>query len=323
MNIYLVAIIIFAVSIVVIEMLFFAARTIKNPDRARIRRKLHRLSHNSVVSEAEQDITRKTVYSEIKALNEVLRRISLMDRVHRLLYQANAKYSPGFFLILSLLLGLCAFILISYTGHGVYLALPAAAAAAASPFLYLRRRKKKRMEKFLSQLPEALDLVARSLKAGHAFSTGMHLAADEFDDPLGPEFEVALDEINFGVPVADALRKLSQRVDCQDLNFFVVAVILQRETGGNLAQIIESIATLIRERFKFYGKVKTLAAEGVFSMWILLALPFGVAAALRFINPEYMSLLFEETAGQIMVGAVLVMMIIGYFIMRNMVQIKV
>jgi len=324
MDIYVIAILIFIISIAIIELILYAARTVKNPDRARVRQKLRKITYTPVLNEAEQqDITRKTVYSDIKVFDQVLKRITLVESLHKLLHQANAKYPAGFYIILAPLLGAGFYMILNFLGYAFYVSLPVGLAAAVSPFLYLRRKKKKRMEKFMSQLPEALDLIARSMKAGHAFSTGLKMAAEEFEDPLGPEFEIVLDEINFGVPVSDALRKMTYRVECQDLNFFVVAVILQRETGGNLAQIIEGIASLIRERFKFFGKVKTLAAEGVLSMWVLIGLPFFIVGILTFLNPEYIALLFEETLGHIMIGVALVMMVIGYFFMRNIVQIKV
>jgi tight adherence protein B len=151
----------------------------------------------------------------------------------------------------------------------------------------------------------------------------MKLAADEFDDPLGPEFDETLDEINFGVGVHDALKNLVNRVDCPDLKYFVVSVILQRETGGNLAEIIESIAHIIRERFKFKGKIRTLSAEGRLSAIILTSLPFLVAIAIRIINPEYMKALYTEPAGKVMAVVAASMMIVGIIIMKRMVQIKV
>ena len=179
------------------------------------------------------------------------------------------------------------------------------------------------MKKFQAQLPEALDLMARSLRAGHAFSTGMKLAADEFDDPLGPEFSTTLDEINFGLGVPEALINLTNRSNCQDLNFFAISVILQRETGGNLAEIMQNIASLIRERFKFYGKVKTLAAEGKFSAIILFLLPFAVAGALFVVNTAYIMTLYKEHIGRILCGVAFVLMIFGALVMRKIVDIEV
>jgi tight adherence protein B len=198
-----------------------------------------------------------------------------------------------------------------------------AASLVGIPFLYVIRKKKKRMDKFQKQLPEGLELIARSLRAGHAFTSGMKLAADEFDDPLGPEFTETLDEINFGVSVSDALKNLARRVDCADLRYFVVAVILQRETGGNLAEIIESIGYIIRERFKLRGKIRILAAEGKLSAIILVAIPFFVIIVLRFTSPEYINALLFEPAGRIMGAVALFMMVIGIFVMKKMINIKV
>ena len=179
------------------------------------------------------------------------------------------------------------------------------------------------MQKFLRQLPEALDLIARGLRAGHAFTTGLKLASESFDDPLGPEFDETLDEINFGVGVPDALKNLARRVDCPDLRFFVVSVIIQRETGGNLSEIIESIARIIRERFKFDDKLRVLSAEARFSAKVLVAFPFLILIALRFINPEYVNLLFEDPMGRMMLGIAATMMCFGIFVMTRMVKIRV
>ena len=136
------------------------------------------------------------------------------------------------------------------------------------------------MEKFERQLPEALELVSRSLKAGHAFTGGLKMVAEEFGDPVGVEFGRTLDEINFGVGVPEALTNLTQRIECEDLKFFAVSVIIQRETGGNLAEILESLGRLIRERFKFQGRVRVLSGEGRISAIVLVAIPFFIAGLL-------------------------------------------
>jgi len=184
------------------------------------------------------------------------------------------------------------------------------------------RKKKKRMAKFESQLSDALMLIARALRAGHAFTSGMKLAADEFEDPIGPEFEETIDEINFGVSVPDALRTLSRRVDCPDLGFFVVSVILQRETGGNLAEIIENLAHLIRERFRFRGKVRILSAEGRFSAAILLAFPFLLFGVLFVLNREYLVPLTTDPLGKLLVGIGAVMMLLGLQLIRRIIRVE-
>jgi tight adherence protein B len=247
----------------------------------------------------------------------------MIERLDRLRYLANAKLPAGFFILLASLFASAGFLGIHLMRKNLMLSVLTGMCAGTFPFLYLYIKKNMRMKKFQAQLPEALDLMARSLRAGHAFSTGMKLAAEEFEDPLGPEFTVTLDEINFGLGVPDALTNLVHRVDCQDLNFFVVAVILQRETGGNLAEIMENIAHLIRERFKLYGKVKTLAAEGKLSMWVLLSLPFFIFGALMVVNSKYVMTLFIEPVGRIMCGIALFMMLIGALVMRRIIDIDV
>ena len=161
----------------------------------------------------------------------------------------------------------------------------------STPFLYVWFKRKRRMQKFERQLPDALDLMSRSLKAGHAFSTGIHMMAQEFDDPVGTEFHRFERQVSLGASVEQALRALTERVRCADLRFFVVAVTIQRETGGNLAEILENISSLIKRRFKVRGRVKALTAEGRFSAMALVALPFGVALMLSFLNPRYLGVL--------------------------------
>jgi len=318
----LIAIIIFAVSIFVTEMIVYAYRTMRNPDRKKIRKRLKTFSSRKN-KDGHPDILQKKLLSDVPFLNKILLRIPGPQRLDRFLQQANAQYRLGVFILLTIILALTGFFAgVLITGNYT-LSIVIAPALAGIPFFYLCQKKKKRMEKFQRQLPEGLELIARSLKAGHSFPSGMKLAADEFDDPLGPEFDETLNEINFGVSVPDALKNLTDRIDCPDLKFFVISVILQRETGGNLAEIIESLSYIIRERFKLYGKVKILAAEGKLSAIILVALPFLIMIVLRFINPDYINTLLSEPAGRIMSGMAAFMMLIGILVMKKMVNIKV
>ena len=237
--------------------------------------------------------------------------------------QANVKYPLSVFVLLAVVLVLTGYFVLSHTMRN-----PAASAAGCNtvrvrPAVLPPVKKKNRMRKFLVQLPEGLELIARGLRAGHAFTTGMKLAADNFEDPLGTEFDETLDEINFGVSVPDALKNLAHRVDCPDLSFFVVSVVIQRETGGNLAEIIESIARIIRERFKFEDKLRVLSGEARFSAKVLVALPLFVLVALRFLNPDYGNVMYEDPLGKMMLGGAAAMMIFGIFVMMRMVKIEV
>jgi tight adherence protein B len=192
-----------------------------------------------------------------------------------------------------------------------------------TPFLYIKVKRTRRMRKFEETFPEALDLIARSLKAGHAFAAGLKMVADEMAEPIGPEFRKTFDEQNFGLPMKDSLANLTVRVPLLDVRFFSTAVMIQRETGGNLAEILENLAHVVRERFKILRQVRVYTAHGRLTGYVLLALPAFLAIALAFINPEHMQLLFREPIGHMMLGATVVMQVIGYFWIRQVVKIEV
>jgi len=222
-----------------------------------------------------------------------------------------------------LLLAFAGYVLGIFTSVNHMVIITAAILSGMAPFLFIYFKKLKRMEKFQEQLPEALELIARALKAGHSFSGGMKMVGDEFNDPIGTEFDKTLDEINFGVGVEDAMKNFSRRVDCPDLQFFVVSVLIQRETGGNLAEILEKIGHLIRERFKLYGRVRTLAAEGKLSAVILLMLPPLMALYFFIFRPEYIGLLLEDRVGITMAVSAVLLMVVGILTMKKMVAIKI
>jgi tight adherence protein B len=192
-----------------------------------------------------------------------------------------------------------------------------------APFLYIKVKRTRRMRKFEETFPEALDLVARALKAGHAFATGLKMVADEMDEPVGPEFRKTFDEQNFGLPLKDALANLTDRMPLLDVRFFATAVLIQRETGGNLSEILENLAHVVRERFKILRQVRVYTAHGRLTGYVLLALPAFLAIALMFINPEHMQLLFRERIGHMLLMSAVVMQTVGYFWIKQVVKIEV
>jgi tight adherence protein B len=193
----------------------------------------------------------------------------------------------------------------------------------ALPFLFLKIKRTRRMRVFEEAFPEALDLVSRALKAGHAFATGMKMVADEMPDPVGTEFRKAFDEQNFGLPLKDALSNMTVRMPSLDVRFFATAVLIQRETGGNLSEILENLAHVVRERFKILRQVRVYTAHGRLTGYVLLGLPVFLAIALAFINPEHMQLLFQERLGHMMLGATVIMQTVGYFWIKQVVKIEV
>ena len=191
------------------------------------------------------------------------------------------------------------------------------------PFFALNFKRGRRLRAFEEQFPEGLDLIARALKAGHAFATGLKMVADEMPEPVGPEFRKTFDEQNFGLPLKDALENLTHRVPLIDVRFFSTAVLIQRETGGNLSEILENLAHVVRERFKILRQVRVYTAHGRLTGYVLLALPAFLCIALSFINPQHMEVLFHERMGQMLLMAAAVMQFIGYMWIRQVVKIEV
>lgn len=296
-------------------------RTLQDPEKKRVQRRLRFMAQAG--SNGIDVLERRLVLSEIPLLNRILLNLSLSRRMNFLLEQAGIQSPLGVFIISSLLLAAIGFLISTRMISSYLLAGIAGIIAGTIPYLYILSKKKHRMQKFERQLPEALDLIARSLKAGNAFTGSMKMVAEEMDDPVSREFDKTLGEINFGLEVSEALKNLSHRIECPDLRFFVVAINLQRESGGNLAETLENICRLIRERFKLQGKIKVLAAEGKLSATILLALPFLIALALTYLNPDYMMLLIQDPIGHIMIGLGITMMILGALITKKITVIKI
>lgn len=194
---------------------------------------------------------------------------------------------------------------------------------AAVPFLVLIRLRSLRLRRFEEQFPEALDTLSRAIKAGHAFTTAIGMVAEEAPDPIGPEFRKTYDEQNFGLPLKEALNNLATRVPILDVRFFATAVLIQRETGGNLSEILDNLAYVVRERFKILRQVRVYTAHGRLTGYVLLGLPAALAIALSFINPEHINLLFTERMGRLMIMATVVMQTVGYVWIRKIVKIEV
>ena len=191
------------------------------------------------------------------------------------------------------------------------------------PYGFLLHRRGVRMKRFEEQFPEALDLLSRAIRAGHALQTALGMVADELKEPVGPEFKKTFDQQNFGLPLREALNELAERMPLLDVRFFVTAVLIQRDTGGNLAEILDNLAHVVRERFKIRRQIRVHTAHGRFTGYVLLALPAALAMALQVINPEHMGLLFREHMGQMMLLGAIVMQTIGFLWIRQVIKIEV
>jgi len=195
--------------------------------------------------------------------------------------------------------------------------------AGALPVMHVIRTRKARMHKFEEQFPESLEFVARSMRAGHAFSVSLEMIQREFHEPLSGEFRRTFEEHNLGLPLDDALLKLSKRVPSLDVHFFVSAVMLQKRTGGNLAEILDKLAYVIRERFKLRGRIRAISAHGRMTGAALTCIPIGVAVIMFYVNPDYVRFFFLDDVGNIMLGAAVGLQILGYTIIKQIVKIEV
>lgn len=294
------------------------------PELKRIKKQLKEIDHQSDKQIAADVSLMEHLrpLSDIPWLNKLLLRFPPAKQMDLYLIQADVASPLGVFLLLSVVLGLAGFVIMLMVTRNFWVSLSGVALGAA-PFIILRLMKNQRMKKFEQQLPDALDMIARSLRAGHSLAGGMEMVGQEFSEPLGPEFARTVTQISYGVGLEQALRNLATRVDCPDLKFLVVSVAIQRESGGNLGEIMENIARIIRERFVLRGKIRTLAAEGKFSAVILVILPFLVAMSLFVINRDYISELFMDHRGRIMIGVAVGMMMVGLYFIRRIINLKV
>ena len=319
---YLMAIAIFLTVVLLIEGGYLACRAVYAPERRRVRQRLLTLStqgHDGTPVE----IVRRRALSEVAWVNDLLVNLALMQRLGRLLEQANSRYKVGTFVGFSVALGCLGLLVGPFVVRNAYFQMLGSIVLGLTPWLSLLHQKKRRMQQFEQQLPEALDLVARALKAGHTFMVGIKMVGDEFSDPIGTEFDKMVDEINFGVSVPEALQGLAERVDCPDVNLFVTGVMLQRETGGNLAEILGKTSQVIRQRFELLGRVRVLSAEGKLSAIILIALPFAIGCAVYALNPDYLTVLFTDPIGKALMMYATSMMVMGILVIRKMIRIKV
>jgi tight adherence protein B len=269
-----------------------------------------------------RSLMKKRLLSQTPFFDAMLNKIPRMDDMDTLLTQAGVSWSMGQFLLTGLLLWLGTFIT-----TWVMLGLGAAWLLASVPIvlslLFLQHSRHQRVVRIEAQLPDTLDLMARAMQAGHAFSSAVLIVGTEGMQPIRGEFQTTFDEINFGIPTATALQHLTQRVASSDLRFFVVAVLIQLETGGNLSEILKSLSALIRDRQRIAGSVRVLTAEGRLSAWILGLLPFVIALLLTVINPEFISKLWTDPLGILMLQVSLSLMAIGVWWMWHMVRIRI
>jgi tight adherence protein B len=292
--------------------------------RVRLQRRLSdALLHSAHTEDVEVVLARNELMSEIPWVNQFMIELQATLHLKRMLDQADLHITPSRLIMFSFMAGTLGALATSVLSSFIPLMVLFGLVAASIPFIHVWWKRRKRFNEFLSLLPDALELISRALSAGHAFSEALHMVSTEMPEPIASEFRKTYEEQNLGLSLKLALENLAQRVPLLDLRMCITAVLIQRETGGNLAEILEKVAYTIRERFRILGDLKTLTTSSRMSAWLLCGLPIFVAIAVTMMNPEYMSVLWKDHRGHYLIAAALIMQITGMLIVRKILNIKI
>jgi tight adherence protein B len=317
------AVLLFFAVVLVIEAAYVWWNSHHGPVVKRLDQRIRAMSAGGQIGAGPMSILKARMLSDSPSLTQWLLKIPRIHSLDRLLIQSGRDWSVARFLTYTLALPGVGTVVALFFGLPMLLILALTALLALLPLGLVHRSRSKRIALLEQQLPEAADLISRALRAGHSFPSALGMVAEELANPLGGEFRITFDEISYGVSMNDALKNMVARVPVMDLRYFVIAVLIQREAGGNLSEILDNISQIIRERMKLLSKVRVLSAEGRLSAWILGVLPFALAGVIMLINPGFFMGLLNDSAGVKMIGASLVSMFLGIVWMRKIIRIHV
>ena len=272
---------------------------------------------------ADLHLVRDELLSSVPLLNRYLLRWSWSTRLHTYLIQAGIKMKPAKIILISAVLGVISYLMASHYDLRFEIPVIIGIAVGAIPFGVVAWMRNRRLRKFEEHFPEALDLLGRAVRAGHAFTTGLEMIAKDSPEPIAGEFRTTFEEQNFGLPLRDAMLNLAERVPLVDVRFFITALLIQKETGGNLAEILDGLAHVIRDRFRIYRDVHTRTAQGRLTAVILIALPVVMFLVLRVVNRDYVQILFDDPLGPTILAVTAGMQIVGSIILWKIINIEV
>ena len=316
------AIIVFILILAISGAVLFATRG--DSESEAVQRRLQDVSVGAVgVQQVNKSMLRDSTVSDLPALNKLLLSWSGLARLNAYIAQAGLKIKPGVLALLSAISGVALYFICYMEEWGIITAVLFGLLGFALPAMFVAIRRTQRLRKFEKNFPEAIDLLSRAIRAGHAVTAGLEMMSKETAQPVAGEFRMVFEENNFGLPLRDALHNLTERVPLVDVRFFVTGLVVQKETGGNLVELLENLASVIRERFKIRGEVRTKTAQGRFTAAILIALPPTFLLITRAINPEYTSVLFTDPLGRTLLGVGAFLQIVGSLIIWKIVNIEV
>jgi tight adherence protein B len=303
----------------------FAVLSLLDQRKSQARVLRDRLSATQKPTEAPVDVAlvRDEMMSRIPAFDTLLRRSERISALQEMLSQGDVNVRAGNFLIFCLLAAVVFGVAFMIAGGSVLFGWAGLVLGFFIPYAYASHRRAKRFQRFEEKFPEAIDTLARAVRAGHAFTTALEMIANEIAEPVAGEFRQLFEEQKFGLPVRDALLNLAYRIPLVDVKFFVTAVMLQRETGGNLAEILDNLSYVIRERFKILRQVRVHTAQGRLTMVLLMALPPTIVVVMLTLNPGFIRPLFTDPLGHVLIVAGIVLQTVGYFFIRRIIRIQV
>jgi tight adherence protein B len=304
---------------------FLVSKYVKSSDLDRIKNRLTgtNKAKKAKSGKAEASVMQQEGGDKNRLAQKIVDKYRLGPKISNFLEQAGMRWAPAR-LVHTCLLCFAAGVIFGWMfTSSVILAVALGAVVSAGPVYWIYRKRKARLHRFEELFPDALEFVSRSMRAGHAFSVSLEMIHREFQEPIAGEFRRTFEEHNLGLPIEIALQKLSTRVPSLDVHFFVSAVLLQKRTGGNLAEILDKLAYVIRERFKLRGRIRAVSAHGKMTATALSAIPAAVAVLMFFTNPDYVKFFFKDDTGNIMLGAALGLQFVGYLIMKKIVNIEV
>lgn len=316
------AVVAFVAVVLFVEALYLMWNTYHGPEAKKIEQRLQALSASADSSE-RASVLKHRMLSEMPMVDRLLHAFPRVHHLDRFILQSGLDWTVAKLLSLSLLFALAVYAVLFLGRFPPQLQWSLALPAIVLPWAFVQWKRGKRLRNMEAQLPDTLDLIGRALRAGHALPSGLKMAGEEMPDPIAAEFRITHDEINFGVSMQQALSNLGERVPITDMRYFVVAVLIQREAGGNLTEVLDNLSKLIRNRLKFHARVRVLTTEGRMSAWVLGLLPFALALLLNFANPDFISVLWTDPAGVKITNAILTMMAVGAVWLYRLIQIRV
>ncbi len=324
MNLLVIVLFSFLAAMSLIIVMFFVPMAVQNSPQARIKRRLTTVGRAGYTSRADvQNLLKSSLYSEVPWVNALLSRVPVAKHLDLLLERANVDMTLGLFILCSLFASGVAIFLFLIVGQPFSLAVVVGLLALGCPYFYLKYITWRRLRRFLEQLPDALDMMSQSLQAGLGLTQAMVFVAKEMPDPLGTEFSVFIEEVNLGLPLADALKKLEERMALPEVRLFNTALLVQREVGGSLAELLNKLADIIRDRFRIERLIKSLTGQNRMSAWTVCSIPpfLGVFMFIR--EPQMMNDMLNDPMGRAMLAAALFLEIIGIFVFRKLIKVHI